>query len=268
MFNLFGKRKAKCPVTHEDGIWVENNLLWLDKRILNVAKQPTFLPTKNYFPYEFTGKEEDAEFVLETVCDMIGAARDNIRLNFFSTKTHYFGFGMGTQIERESEDDLAGGMYVFDDGRHEIAIEMGQLKDPVSLIAVIAHELCHYTLIGMHEIGYSDDTENEYLTDLLAIAYGFGVFLGNSQSYHKATNLGDGFTQTSIGKQGYLPRQVIAYAMALIQLHKNKTAVIPDWSDMMNTELKKYFKKSLSFVDENKQVIIDRGNPDNLFVWK
>ena len=78
MFNLFGKRKAKSPVTHDDSIWIENNLLWLSKRIIDVAKQPTFLPTKLYFDYEFKGDEEDAVYVLDTICDMIGAQSNNI----------------------------------------------------------------------------------------------------------------------------------------------------------------------------------------------
>ena len=265
MFNLFGKRKVKSPATHDDCIWVENNLLWLDKKILDVAKQPTFLPTKTYFNWDFRGDKADAEYLLDTICDMFGVNSSHIKLNYFDQSTQYFGGGMGTQIEKG--EDTAAGYYVFDDGRHEILIELGQLKNTSSLIATIAHELSHYVLIGLHEIGYNDDQENEFLTDLLAIAYGFGIFLGNSAGYHRTIQTGDGYTATQIGKQGYLPAQVIGYAMGIIQLHKGKIAPTPDWVSYMQPDLKKNFQKSLAYIAENQEEICKRGNSDNLFVW-
>ena len=264
MFNLFGKKKAKSPVTSDDALWIENNLLWIHQRIVDITKQPTFLPKTPYFDRHFKGNERDAEYLLERIGDMFGIDSNNIRLGFFDEQTHDFGYGVSTMKE---DSDGRAGTYLFDDGRHEINIEVGQLKNTESLIATIAHEMSHYILIGMHEIGYSDDTENEYLTDLLAIAYGFGIFIGNSSFYRKTWTSGDGYSGWQIGKQGYLPREVTGYAMALIEMYKRFPEQDPEIFSFMQKDFQRTFRKSLAYVNENQGEIKQRGNSENLFVW-
>ena len=66
-----------------------------------------------------------------------------------------------------------GGTYENTEDRTIISIETGQLKNPISLIATISHELAHHILLGENRI-----EENDELLLLTAITYGFGIFIG------------------------------------------------------------------------------------------
>ena len=58
--------KPKSPITPEDQEWTEANLNWLLDEF-NEPKVKTVTPSKEFFNYQFTGKQQDAEYVLETV---------------------------------------------------------------------------------------------------------------------------------------------------------------------------------------------------------
>ena len=114
------------------------------------------------------------------------------------------------------------------------------LKNPISLIATLSHELAHQILLGENRIEEND----EYLTDLTAIAYGFGIFIGNSRFEFSAS----GFGWESSG-QGYLPEQVTAYAMAWLSNERNERT---DFTDFLDRFLQKYFKQSMDWLAQNK----------------
>ncbi len=241
---MFWKRKAKCPVTEEDKVWVEEKLDWFQTNFIDVCEQPTFTPTKKYFPYDFRGTEEDAEFILDILGDYFQLNTRRIYLDFYDQSHTDLGMGMSTQ--RESKGAV--GLYLQDGEENSILIEVGQLKDTTSLIATIAHELSHYLI--MEEKGYYfEETENEFLTDMAVIAYGFGIFLGNSKFKFKQWSSGDGWGGWSASAQGYLPQQIIAYTMAEIQRRKNDLE--PEWTTHMERNLKSYFNKSIRYIQEN-----------------
>jgi hypothetical protein len=249
MFN-FWKKKNSRPITEEDSIWIENNLYWIHENVVNLRRHPTILPPDAFFDYSFSGQEKDAHFVLERLGELCGVDASKIRLTFYSQQPMDLGSGIITRLDEEKG---AAGYYVQDDEESEIQIEIGQLKDPVSLIAVMAHELCHYVLIGLYEYGHMDDQENEYLTDLLVIAYGLGIFQGNSSFSRKTWDSSSGHSGWSIGKQGYLPKQVTAYAMAVIELYKGRFE--QDWLHFLEKDFKKYFTRSVGYVFEHPQDI-------------
>ncbi len=94
----------------------------------------------------------------------------------------------------------------------------------------------------------SDEENDEYLTDFMAITYGFGVFLGNSRfSFSKFSNSGMSGWQSS--SQGYLPEQVIAYAVASLSIQRNEKT---NYSQFFNKSMKKYFDQSIAFLKEEK----------------
>src|SRR5690606_24171520 len=92
--------------------------------------------------------------------------------------------------------------------KYSIGIEVSLLKDPTSLIATIAHELSHLTLLGEGRLQEND----EELTDLNTIALGFGTFTANSifrfQQFQGTSHQG---WQTQ--RSGYIPEQVAAYSL-------------------------------------------------------
>ena len=113
----------------------------------------------------------------------------------------------------------------------------------------MAHELSHYVLIGQKQI-YEESEENEWLTDLLTIANGFGVFIGNTKFEFNQWQSGDGWGGWQYSIQGYLPQQIVGYAMAEIEVRRSE--VIPDWTSYMKEDFRNDFLKSMKYLLNEK----------------
>ncbi len=236
--------KKKLPITEEDRIWIDEDLNWLRTELEedHFLEIQTVRPTKDFFNRDFDGTEKDAEFILERAADLMKIEGVNIRLEYFSDDPIYMDDGniLSTPEDMDGSWESAAGTYEETEEGVVISIETGQLKNPISLIATIAHELSHQILLGEDRIEEND----EFLTDLLAITYGFGIFLGNSRFTNSTffTNGGEGWQTQS---QGYLPEQIMAYAMARLSLERNEET---DYIEFMDKSLKKYFLQSLEFL--------------------
>lgn len=104
------------------------------------------------------------------------------------------------------------------------------------MIATISHELSHEVLLGEGWIKEND----EFLTDLTALFYGFGIFLGNSQFVF--SNNESGWESKS---QGYLPKQIIAYATAWLSYERKEDMFFVKYFDK---SLQKLFNQSLQYI--------------------
>jgi len=134
----------------------------------------------------------------------------------------------------------AAGLYEKKSDKTLIYIETQQLKNPTLLIATIAHELSHVILLGENIIEEND----EFLTDLMAITYGFGIFLGNSKFNFSQYSNGNmiGWQSSS---QGYLPEQIIAFFMALLSIERKEST---DYKKFLNKTMLKYFNQSIEYL--------------------
>ncbi|MGZ4001443.1 MAG: hypothetical protein ACXVIY_12465 [Mucilaginibacter sp.] len=242
----------KLPVTPNDKKWVEQSLLFLAELFepSYFRSLTTVTTDKEYFDNNFTGTEEDAEYVLERLISLMHIDAWEIRLMFYSNKPTSFSEG----ITATPQDKLRGswksssGKYVDKGlGYKEIWIELEEIKDTASLIATMAHELAHYKLIGEYRMEEND----ELLTDLTALAFGFGIFMGNSYFKFSQWN-GSTHQGWRMRKSGYLPEQVIAYAMAWLAHYRNEDI---DWKHYLNKSTRKYFEQSYDFIRQNKDTI-------------
>lgn len=240
---MFWKRKHKCPIKVEDKEWVDEKLAWINAKIIPISQQETILPTNKYFNYQFTGQEEDAQFALKRIGEFFKIMTAGITLEFYSEGSIQLDENLMT--EREDYSGTAGWYMVDEENKHSIWIEENQLQDPQSMIATIAHELSHFVLIGQKNI-YLEGEENELLTDLVTIAYGFGVFLGNSKFGFNQWQAGDGWGGWSFSNQGYLPQEIIAYAMAKIEIGRSDT--LPTWKKYLRKSFYSDFKTSFLFL--------------------
>lgn len=247
---MFWNKRKKLPVTDADREWIDSDLKWLREEIseAHFMEILTVTPTKNFYNRTFDGTEKDAEYILERTMKLmsIDSEKANIKLEFFSDQPIEMDDGttLSSPADINGKWNSAAGTYQEMDCETIITIETNQLNNPISLIATIAHELSHYILLGEKRIEEND----EYLTDFMAITYGFGVFLGNSRfSFSKFSNSGMSGWQSS--SQGYLPEQVIAYTMASLSIQRNEKT---DYSQFLNKSMKKYFDKSIAFLKEEK----------------
>lgn len=240
---MFWKRKNKLPITPEDKEWADYSLNWLRQ---NFGEQhfksiQTVTPTKKFFNRAFSESQEDAVFVLERV-KLLMAIDLPITLEFYSDSPLKMEDGsiLTTSADEKGNWKSATGTFQQHESVSIISIETQQLQDPISLIATIAHELSHQILLGENRIQEND----EYLTDLTAIFYGFGIFLGNSRFKYSAYSEGImGGWQTST--QGYLPEQIIAYCMAWLSKQRKESS---DYNKYLNRTVKKYFLQSEEFL--------------------
>lgn len=67
----------------------------------------------------------------------------------------------------------------IDDRRGHIIVSSRYLGNPQVCAALLAHALCHYSLIVSHKICFADPTENEKLADLATVQTGLGIIMLN-----------------------------------------------------------------------------------------
>ncbi|MEM9078221.1 MAG: hypothetical protein AAGC43_14355 [Bacteroidota bacterium] len=239
---FWNRKKKKLPITEEDRIWLDDALTWVVKELgeNHFMDIRTVTPTKDFFERTFDGTEEDAKFILKRTKELMNLEDARIKLSFFSDSPIEMDDGsiLTTPGDIEGKWQSAAGTFEQKKGTTIISIERQQLKNPISLIATISHELAHEILLGQNRIEEND----EYLTDLTAITYGFGIFIGNSRFEFSAS----GFGWQSSG-QGYLPEQIIAYAMAWLSIKRNENT---DYTKFLDKSLKKYFDQSFAWLKE------------------
>jgi len=239
---MFWKRKLKCPIKVEDSEWILNQLEWINDNVVNIRNQETILPTKKYFDWDFSGVEIDAEKVLKQVGEYCIIDTSEINLEIYSEEGIELDRGTITQKE---EGEGTSGVFIQEEDEISILIEERQLKNPISLIATVVHELSHYKLIVGKGV-ILEGEENEWITDLLSIAYGFGIFIGNSKFEFSQFESGDGWGGWQYSIQGYLPQQITAHAMAEIEIRKRSE--MPNWTKFLKNDFKTDFEKSMNYL--------------------
>lgn len=241
---IFGKPKP--TVTQDDKDWIEEAFLWLEKQygqdyLKNVQ---TIEPTKESFPLDFKGTEENAEQLTKMICDYMQIKDAKIELYYFSDKPLELSEGIvTTSSEHGNKQDNQGALGTYtqtDNDTFSIGIEMEVLKDPIGLIATIAHELSHLTLLGEGRLTEND----EELTDLNTIALGFGIFTANS--IFKFTQWsGTSHHGWQTQRRGYIPEQVAAYGLALLTNYQKKD---DSWTKYLNSSVKKLYDKNIKYL--------------------
>jgi hypothetical protein len=250
--SIFSRKRDSLPITENDKRWVEQSMLLLAELFEPVyfKSLPTITPDKEYFDRQFTGTENDAEYILKRLMSIMHIDGWEIELMFYSNKPTEFNEGIVATPQEKLKGSWGStaGKYVDKGlGHKEIWIELEQLKDTVSLIATMSHELAHYKLLGEYRMEDND----ELLTDLAAIGFGFGIFKGNS--YFKFSQwMGSTHQGWRMRKSGYLPEQVIAYAMAWLAHYRNEDL---SWRQYLNKTIRKYFDQSHEYIERNKDTI-------------
>jgi hypothetical protein len=245
----FWKNKEPLPITQADKEWIENDLLWLAVLLEPVYFKSlnTIIPDEKYFDWHLADYEEDAEFIFQKLISIMNIDAWEVRLMFYSNRPTSFTDGIVATPSNKLDSgwDSPKSKYVDNGlGDKEIWIEEGQMKDKESLAATLAHELANYKLMNEYNV----EKKDVLLADLTAIAFGFGIFMGNS--YFKFSQwTGTTHSGWRMRKTGYLPEQVIAYAMAWLAHYRNEDIV---WKQYLNKTMKKYFEQCYKYIEQNK----------------
>ncbi len=245
---MFGIR-PKLPVSEEDRLWVDSGFDRLSRMLgrERMLQARVVLPDSEHFPDPYDKTPATAEKMFSRICEYLKVDRGRIDLEFFPDEAEELGKLLPYWANGQGG---CAGLYVHPDSTENmcVALRQSQMEDPLSLVAVIAHELGHVILLG-HRLLDPNTKDMEPMTDLLTVFLGFGIFNGNCSGRFQQWNR-DGKQGWSMRRLGYLPEQVHGYALARFAYERGEHR--PDWANCLSTNLRSYFKKSLDWLEFQK----------------
>lgn len=227
------------PVTPEEQQWVDKSmwrLVWLLGRE-RLAQAKVVLPTPQFFPDTYDRSYESARRVLDRTCHYLSLDPRSVDLEVFGAEADEFRSALSAWgIQTPSGP---AGFYCRGE-RHTVSVRASKLDDPTSLIATLAHELCHVLLLG-DRLVEQDEPDMEPFTDLATVFLGFGVCSGNAcfttRQWAAGTRHG---WQTE--KLGYLSEEMYGYAIAVFAQMRGESR--PAWAKHLSTNVRSYFTRS------------------------
>ncbi len=243
LFGLFRYKKFNVPLDNESINWINESYDWIIKEFgkETVLNSEIIIPLKNKIPIKYDATEDCAKELIDFVASKMQINRDLIDVDFYNQSQMELGGNFITQ--QYEEDKYSSGQYwgKSRNGKYQISIEKSQLNNPIALTATIAHELAHIKLLGEKRIKEND----EYLTDLIPIIFGFGIFNANSIFQYQQDIYG-----WRTNSQGYLNERMYGFALAKFALFRSEYE--PDWSKYLTPTVKEEFEKSMIYIKENE----------------
>jgi hypothetical protein len=250
----------KLPISEEDRQWVNEGFSRLERLLgrRRMLEAVVITPTAEDFPDPYDKTAEAAERLFSRLCRYMNVDRREIEFEIFPDETetlkailpHWSGStgkrAAGLYIHAMEERSSEGS----DDRRQAVvAIRSSQLKDPLALVATMAHELGHVILLGGGLMNPKPE-DHESITDLLTVYVGLGIFTANSasrfQQFQEDRRIG-----WSMQRLGYLREEVFAYALAKFVVERSEEKI--EWERHLSTNVRAYFKRSRAWLVKNPQ---------------
>jgi hypothetical protein len=112
------------------------------------------------------------------------------------------------------ENALPLGTFSASDGEVTITYDPDALNTPAVLVATLIHELAHYLLASVSDPAPGGEELHEYLTDLMTVFLGFGLF-GANRAFEFSQH-GDSFGQGwRYSRCGYLRERDWVFALSV-----------------------------------------------------
>ena len=251
----------KLPILEEDRLWVNNGFNRLERLLgrRRLLEAKLVEPTSEDFPDPYNRTDEAAASLFLRVCKYMRVARSSVTLEIFPDETEdledilpYWRSDGGSRAaglcvhayqQTPTPQDTDSGMVV--------AIRSVMLKDPMALVATMAHELGHVILLGGNLLS-RDTPDHEPMTDLLTVFLGLGIFTANSAAGFKQFQ-DDRHAGWSTHRLGYLPEPVYGYALAKFATERGEQK--PDWAHHLSTNVRSDFKRSMRWLMENPHYV-------------
>ncbi|MEI7948448.1 MAG: hypothetical protein WCJ02_17235 [bacterium] len=197
--------------------WEITHWKWLMKALQpehDIGRIRLVQPTPADFPVVAATADDRADKTFRCVQQHFGLAHWPCKLQPFEELHDILRETLPVLAQPEHSNGAAGLFEVTQERDVIIHYKREQLGDPVALIATMAHELCHYVLATIPDeppCGWDDD---EPLTDLAAVFFGFGIFQANS-SFRFSQWRNHEVQGWKTERQGYLSEQALSLALAL-----------------------------------------------------
>lgn len=251
----------KLPITEEQRQWVDEGFRRLEKLFgrRRMLEAKVVEPTAEDFPDAYDKTTESAERLFSRVCDYMRVDRRSVELEIFQDETEDLREILPSW--RGDRGMRAAGLYIHahepdrntdrNDGRMVVAVRSTMLGDPVSLVAVVAHELGHVILLG-GEMMTPKTPDHEPMTDLLTVFLGLGIFTANSAARFKQFQ-NERRIGWSVRQLGYLPERVFGYALAKFAIERGEHKA--EWARYLSPNVRSDFKHSKRWLDKNPHFV-------------
>lgn len=246
----------KLPVTDEERLWVDEGFRRLNRMLGSSRLQnaKVILPTDEYFPDPWDASEAALNALFLRVCDYMGVSPGKVELAIIPDTSELLE-ALPAYSMRGGNDPA--GLHYGGDGEERplVAVRNSLLKDPLSVVATLAHELGHVILLdGGHLKRDAEDMEP--LTDLVTVYLGLGVFTANaSRNFRKFQD--DRREGWSMSRLGYLPETVFGYALARFAKERGENQ--PAWAEYLSTNLNTWFRKSAKWLKKTAPQLENAG---------
>jgi hypothetical protein len=247
---VFGLR-PKLPVSDEERQWVDEGFRRLGRmlRSSRMTQAKVVLPTDECFPDAYDSQEAGLQKLFLRVCGYMSVDPQSVELSILRDTDSLA--EMLPQYHYQSKDPAGVHFGGTEQERPLIAVNSSLLRDPLAVIATLAHELGHVILLGGGHM--SRETEDmEPMTDLVTVYLGFGVFTANSA--RRFVQFQDNSRQGWwMRRQGYLREEIYGYALA--RFAKDRGEEQPAWSDHLSTNVRSYFRNSAAWLKKESRPI-------------
>ena len=251
----------KLPISDEQRLWTDEGFRRLEKLLgrRRMLEAKAVEPTAEDFPDVYDKSPDSVEKLFSRVCAYMRIDPSSIEFEIFQDETEELREILPHW--RGDAETRAAGLYVHaheqdrasDGGERNmvVAVRGTMLKDPMSLVATIAHELGHVILLGENLMS-PKISDHEPMTDLLTVFLGLGVFTANSAGRFKQFQE-DRRVGWSMQRLGYLPESVFGYALARFAIERGENK--PEWARHLSPNVRSDFKRSKRWLEENTQYL-------------
>jgi len=244
-----------APVNEEERDWIENGMTRLTQLFgfERLRTGPTILPKPEFFPDRYTPNENGLEQVSRKLCEYMDVEFNSLDLYLYSESSDVHRARLA--VWESSHSGAAGRYRAQENGRFLIGVEMKLLKQPIKLVATIAHELGHVLLLGSGKVD-SGEEDHEYLTDLLTVYLGMGLFTANAAFQFTQWQDGQRYGWGS-ARQGYLSEPMFGYALAAYCWMRGEMK--PAWERLLATNVRNVFNRSRKYLTKTGKTVLPRG---------
>ena len=188
------------PLDIVEKAWTETRMLWLAEQfgIARMIGTPVVMPADEFLEASFDGSKEAAERLLERVCTHLQVDPKQIELQI----------GEAQHCSSNSPGAIA-------DAKRAgtVRVDQHELHDQEGLVANMARDIAQ-VMLSPAARSIPSQREIAWLTDLLPVFLGLGVFVANSAVRESSLQ-----NQNSCGcssrRRDFLPARMVGYAMAL-----------------------------------------------------
>jgi hypothetical protein len=203
------------------------------------------LPVAEHFPDPYDGTEEAVDILFQRFSGYMQVDERNVDLEVFPDHADEL-----HQVVPFWHGDTGGpaGLYISatDQSRLVIAIRSSKLKNPLAVVATLAHELAHVILLGGNLVD-RESQDMEPLTDLTTVFLGLGIFTANAAAQFEQHQ--DGRSQGwSMQRLGYLSEEMYGYALAKFAFERGEDR--PGWKKYLSTNVSAYYKRSSKWLSQ------------------